>query len=144
MRSFFFETSVKLTYSLIWIVERVGAVFIAVPLWTTQNLKSLIANVGMFFIEKLGADEVKEAEQYAIEVEEAKGYNTELKLLAAAGKVRDHAEELGDWTDDHTEAINSVGEALLNACEWEEDAVHQYLRSIVESIEGLEYQIPED
>lgn len=65
--------------------------------------------------------------------------NMELRLLASAVQVRDHAKESGDWTDRHTEALNAVGEALVVEVNWEEESVHQYLRSLVESIDGLEY-----
>jgi len=65
--------------------------------------------------------------------------NMELRLLASAVQVRDHAKETDDWTDRHTEALNAVGDALIVEAGWEEDAVHQYLRGLVESIDGLEY-----
>ena len=65
--------------------------------------------------------------------------NMELRLLASAVQVRDHAKKTNDWTDRHTEALNAVGDALIVEAGWEEDAVHQYLRSLVESIDGLEY-----
>ena len=60
-------------------------------------------------------------------------------LLASANQVRDHARETGDWTDRHTEALNAIGDALMMEAGWEEDSVHQYLKGLVESIEGLEY-----
>ena len=63
----------------------------------------------------------------------------ELKLLNSASQVRDHAKETGDWTDNHTEAIMAIGNALIAELNWEEDHVHQYLREVVESIDGLEY-----
>ena len=65
--------------------------------------------------------------------------NMELRLLASAVQVRDHAKENDDWTDRHTEALNAVGDALIVEAGWEEEAVHQYLRGLVESIDGLEY-----
>ena len=64
---------------------------------------------------------------------------TELDLLTSASKVRDHAAETGDWTDRHSEALNAIADALVLEMMWEEDAVHQYLREVVESIDGLEY-----
>ena len=63
----------------------------------------------------------------------------ELRLLASANQVRDHARETDDWTDRHTEALNAIGDALMVEAGWEEESVHQYLKSLVESIEGLEY-----
>ena len=65
--------------------------------------------------------------------------NIELRLLASAVQVRDHAKETDDLTDRHTEALNAVGDALIVEAGWEEEAVHQYLRGLVESIDGLEY-----
>ena len=53
--------------------------------------------------------------------------------------MRDHAKDMGDWTEQHSDALEAVGNALLNECDWEEESVHQYLKQIVESIEGLEY-----
>ena len=64
--------------------------------------------------------------------------NIELKLLEAAYKVRNHA-QASDWSDEHTQALEAVGDALLNECGWEEERVHDKLREIVESIEGLQY-----
>jgi len=64
----------------------------------------------------------------------------ELKLLSSASKVRDHAQETGDWTDSHTDALNAIGDALLTQMGWDEEHVHQYLAEVVESIDGLEYE----
>ena len=63
----------------------------------------------------------------------------ELRLLASANQVRDHARETEDWTDRHTEALNAIGDALMFEAGWEEESVHQYLKGLVESIDGLEY-----
>ena len=65
--------------------------------------------------------------------------NIELRLLASASQVRDHAKELGEWTNRHTEAIEAIADALVFETGWEEDSVHQYMREVVESIDGLEY-----
>ena len=144
MKSFLFETTVRITYFLVWAVERIGAVAVFIPLWTTHKSKWLVASIGHAIMMVLDGERVDAVEQEAEMESEAKAVNDELSLLTTAGKVRDHAQETGDWTDYHTEAINQIGDALLNHCEWEEEAVHQYLRGVVESIEGLEYQIPDD
>lgn len=70
---------------------------------------------------------------------ELKAQSMELRLLSSANQVRDHARETSDWTDRHTEALNAIGDALMIEAGWEEESVHQYLRGLVESIEGLEY-----
>ena len=65
--------------------------------------------------------------------------NLELRLLASAQQVRDHAKHNDDWTASHTEALNAIGQALVTEAGWEEDNVHVYLKELVESIDGLEY-----
>ena len=144
MKSFLFESTVRVTYFLVWAIERIGAVAVFIPLWTTHKLKWLVASIGHALMMTLDGAKVDAVEEEAQMESEAKAVNDELSLLTTAGKVRDHAAEHGEWTDYHTEAINQIGEALLNHCEWEEDAVHQYLRSVVESIEGLEYGVSDD
>jgi hypothetical protein len=147
MKSFLFEATVRVTYFLVWLIERVGAVVVFLPLWTTHKLKWLVATIGhglMGLIDGERLSEIEEEEMEADEESETKAIHDELSLLVTAGKVRDHASELGDWTESHTQALNAIGDALLNQCYWEEDDVHQYLRSVVESIDGLEYHLPDE
>ena len=82
-------------------------------------------------------EELLEPETYS----ELKAQDMELKLLISASQVRDHAKNMGDWTEQHSDAIEAIGEALVGELGWEEDHVHQYLREIVESIDGLEYDV---
>ena len=71
--------------------------------------------------------------------EELTRQSTELGLLQSSYKVRDHARETGDWTDHHTEAIEAIGTALLLDIGWEEEAVENHMREVVESIDGLQF-----
>ena len=64
---------------------------------------------------------------------------TELRLLGAANSVKEHAETTGDWTEQHSDALEAISNALLNECSWEEDDIHGYMKRLVESIDGLEY-----
>ena len=73
------------------------------------------------------------------EVTDLQTQQTELNLLSTAAQLRDHARENGGWGPDHEYALNAIGDALLNQLFWEEEAVHQYLKEIVESIDGYEY-----
>ena len=103
----------------------------------------IIGNVGYFLMKLIDAKKVKSYEKL-IEASEEQGSELasqamELRLLASANQVRDHARETDDWTDRHTEALNAIGDALMVEAGWEEESVHQYLKSLVESIEGLEY-----
>ena len=103
----------------------------------------VIGNTGYFLMKLIDAKKVKAYEKL-MEANEDEGSDLEsqameLRLLSSANQVRDHARETKDWTDRHTEALNAIGDALIFEAGWEEESVHQYLRSLVESIEGLEY-----
>jgi len=96
--------------------------------------------VGYFFMKKIDETRCKvvEAESEA-DPAELKVQSMELKLLESSYKVRDHAQETGDWTDHHTEAIEAIGTALLLDIGWDEQSVEQHMKSVVESIDGLEF-----
>ena len=108
----------------------------------TASLR-LVGNVGYFFMNLIDSKKVRLYEQMMdIDEESASELASqamELRLLASANQVRDHARETDDWTDRHTEALNAIGDALMVEAGWQEESVHQYLKDLVESIEGLEY-----
>ena len=103
----------------------------------------VVGNIGYFLMKLIDAKKVKSYEKL-IEASEEQGSELEsqameLRLLSSANQVRDHARETDDWTDRHTEALNAIGDALMVEAGWQEESVHQYLKGLVESIEGLEY-----
>jgi len=132
MRSFLFKA-----------VTQTSAVLIGLTGWLNFTALKVIGNVGYFLMKLIDAKKVKSYEKLieASEVEgsELESQAMELRLLSSANQVRDHARETDDWTDRHTEALNAIGDALMVEAGWEEESVHQYLKSLVESIEGLEY-----
>ena len=124
-------------------VTQTSAALIGLTGWLNFAALKIIGNTGYFLMKLIDAKKVKSYEKL-IEASEAEGSELEsqaieLRLLSSANQVRDHARETDDWTDRHTEALNAIGDALMVEAGWEEDSVHQYLRSLVESIEGLEY-----
>lgn len=131
MRGFLFNT-----------VAQVFALQIAAVNWVSNLLLRILGNVGYFFMKVIDSkrlevyNSMQEAEKSGGELQRQ---SIELRLLASAAQVRDHAKETDDWTDRHTEALNAIGDALIEEIGWEEDSVHQYLKSLVESIDGLEY-----
>ena len=146
MREFVFDAIANVTCFFIWLSDRVFGIPSAALVWLGQRIRIVIAKIGFFFMKIIDSSKARAAE---IEAEndpvELATQGMELKLLAAAYKVRDHAKETGDWTDHHSEAIEAVGNALLLDIGWEEEHIHNYLKSIVESIDGLEYDVfPED
>lgn len=125
------------------LVTQIFAVQIAAANFLHQVTLSVLGNVGYFLMKLIDG---KRLEVYNILLQEAttednelERQNMELRLLSSASQVRDHAKENDDWTDRHTEALNAIGDALVGEMGWEEENVHQYLKSVVESIDGLEY-----
>lgn len=112
--------------------------------WVSKKLLRILGLVGYWAMKtadpkRLALHEGAVAGGLAEGPSSLQAQSMELRLLSSAGQVRDHAKESGDWTEHHTEALNAIGNALMNDHGWEEDSVHQYLKSLVESIDGLEY-----
>ena len=138
MKKTLFSIITWMTYSSIWVTDRAFAVPAALLLTFQAFFRRIIASIGFFFMSKLDPIRCKAAEAEAdTDPGELERQGLELKLLQSAYKVRDHAKESGDWTDQHTEAIEAIGNALLLDMGWTEDAVRDHLRSVVETIDGL-------
>lgn len=115
---------------------------IVVVQWSSALVLKILGTTGHWMLKLADPDRLAlydSVSQQDDQPSELEMQSMELRLLASAVQVRDHAKKTNDWTDRHTEALNAVGEALIIEAGWEEDAVHQYLRSLVESIDGLEY-----
>ena len=131
MRSLLFNVVTQAFASVIWLINSSNTV-----------LLKMVGNTGYFLMKAIDADKINvyeklmEAQEGSSELE---SQAMELRLLSSANQVRDHARENDDWTDRHTEALNAIGDALIVEAGWEEESVHQYLKSLVESIDGLEY-----
>ena len=119
-----------------------------VAAWLIQTINGLaaflVSSIGTLALWMMkGIDEKKLAiYQHIATAEpdaEAESEALELNLLTSAQQVRDHAQESSDWTDNHTNAINAIGNALVDELGWLEEDVHVYMKDLVESIEGLTY-----
>lgn len=131
MRTLLFNAVAQVSAGTIWFLNSIN----------TALLK-MVGNAGYFLMKLIDGRRLAVYEQLAEESQgssELQSQTMELRLLSSANQVRDHARETEDWTDRHTEALNAIGDALISEAGWEEDSVHQYLRSLVESIDGLEY-----
>ena len=133
MRGIAFSLVTKVSSSLIWLITFVNTVSLQV-----------VGNVGYFLMNLIDKKKVEVYSQLVDSLEqpgmtELESQAMELRLLASAGQVRDPAKAEDDWTDRHTDALNAIGDALIREAGWKEDSVHQYLKSLVESIDGLEY-----
>lgn len=125
-----------------WLTTFLASLFIGV----NALIRSFFATLSVKFMTWLDPASMKSYEtqmkimaQVESQPPEVSAMNIELKLLDAGYKVRNHARESGDWTDHHTEALEALGDALLNECGWDEPRVHEKLKEIVESIDGLQY-----
>lgn len=140
MKALLFKATSVATVGAIWAFDRFFAFFIWLLSWTAQITRVVVANIGEFALQKGFPEQYAEVEaQIKLESQQ-----TELNLLASVTKLKEHAISIGEWTEQHTEAINAVGNALFNDCDWDEEHVHQYLKEVVESIPGLQYHEPED
>jgi hypothetical protein len=102
--------------------------------------QQVVAKAGYFLMRVLYSDLLEETEQQmALQTQ-----TMELTLLAKATELKEHAVEIGDWTEHHTLALNAIGKALVEDCQWEEVHVHAYLKNVVESVPGLYYQAGEE
>jgi len=143
MKKVLFDTVVRTTEALI----RLSDWFYAAVIWIPSNLGELsrvtIARLGLFLMNAIDEETVKKSNDLLPSEQKAElqKQQIELHLLSAASMVRDHYLETGEWTDGHSEAIEALGNQLLNECDWEEDDIHDYLRSVVEAGTDLHYGI---
>lgn len=127
----------------VWVIQFIDFAYnlnLRVLTWAYSVIRAGFASVFYFLVKTADKERIEAAEQLV----ELKAQNIELKLLASASQVRDHAVETDDWTEKHTEAIEAIGDALLDECNWEEEHVHNYLREIVQSVDGLTYELFDD
>lgn len=135
MKPFLFSAIGRTTYAIIWVLDQSINLFARIVAYVAGTLRWLVAKTGQFLMEKLTPEQFNEVQrQIEFETQQA-----ELKLLSSASDLKEHAVDIGEWTESHTEALNAIGNALLNDCNWEEQHVHDYLRRVVESVPGLQY-----
>ena len=115
----------------------------AIARFIYENTRVLFGKIGYTVMKLVDAKKVKFYEDMIDSMGKSKvtleDQQTELKLLGSAVTIRDHAMKTGDWTDDHSEALQAIGNNLANTFDWDEDAIHQYFKEVVETIPGLDY-----
>ena len=141
MKNFLYNTVAQVSARQILALDWIHSKVLFVHVFLYGLIRVTMASVGYFFMNFLDKEKTAAASQAIEEPQELKLYNLELRLLAAALKVRDHAKENDDWTSEHSEALEVIGDTLLNDLGWEEENIHSYLREIVESIDGLNYDL---
>lgn len=141
MKNFLYNAIAQVSFRQILALDWIHSKVLFLHVFFYGLIRVLVASVGYFLLNLIDKKKTTAAEELAENAEELKMQQLELRLLAAASQVRDHAEETDDWTEHHTEAISAIGDSLLNELGWEEDNIHQYLREVVESIDGLSYDL---
>ena len=135
MRSFLYETVGKSCFLFAATVEFTGNALIWVIAKAAELLRVGYAHFCMWLLKRIDGKRVQ-AEKDANEESRS---SSELALMAAAISVKESSIEMGDWTEEHSEALNMIGVGLIHECNWEPAAVHRYFKPLVESIEGLDY-----
>ncbi len=79
--------------------------------------------------------------QHAEQVAEQYPLSMELEILGAVTSVKEDALDKKKWTEQHSIALNILGNRLFNECDWDEERIHDYMRRVVESIPGLGYAV---
>jgi len=130
---------------LFQVVAQVSAFFIQLNQRVAITLNSFIGRTAYVLMAMIDRQKLSLYEQIAVTEgdQELVLQQTELNLLNAASQVRDHAKATDEWTAQHTEAINSIAESLMLHFDWEEDYVNQYMKEVIESIDGLEFDLEE-
>jgi HD-GYP domain-containing protein (c-di-GMP phosphodiesterase class II) len=123
-------------------IDRLTAVICTVLIFLNEWNKKLSAAFNIKMLEAIHPESMREANTEIEKMQqrhEAEMASIELKLIKAVHQVRDHARASQDWTEQHSDAVEAVGNALIEECGWEEGDVHQLIKEAVESIDGLEY-----
>lgn len=135
MRSFLFQSASKVgeisvitvQYSAVFTIN-----FIRFVSNTTLQLIAFLTRISMAVIDK---ERFENLEAYYSQ----KDMHIELKTLNSLMILKEDAIAQKRWTGAHTEALQMLGNTLINECDWEENRMHAYMRSVVESIPGLHY-----
>jgi hypothetical protein len=129
--------------TIFWLIQALDFTLRAI-VWLESVLVALlrvgVAKLGLALMIAIDKQAYEDTIEEARAAEEMEQQTTELELLSNATKLKEHALETGEWTDDHSEALNAIGNALLNDCDWDEDDIHRYLKEVVESGTGLSYE----
>lgn len=123
--AFFRETGDLLSYG----VESVSNFFV----W-------IFAHAFRFALWLIDSERVDHAEQ----VIDQYVISRELEILGAISHVKENALNAKVWSENHSKALNILGNRLFQECDWDEERIHDYMRRVVESIPGLGYAVGSD
>ncbi len=135
MKRLIFNASAVVSFSSIWLIDRGLTVLVWALSILAGVLRWAISNGSIQIMKRVDPEEYEALQgQYELEKQQ-----TELELLSSVSKLKEHALKIDEWTEEHSEALEAIANALLNECDWDEDHIHQYMKGVVEGIPGLEY-----
>lgn len=135
MRNFLYESVGRSCILFARASDGLSNIIVYLTVKILESLKVACAHFCMWLLSRIDSKRVANEKS----VNEQIRVNAELALMAAAVHVKEAAEESGDWTEEHSEALNMIGVNLIHECNWEPVAVHRYFKPLVEAIEGLDY-----
>ena len=135
MKQHFFEFHLGITAKTIELIGNISEWLADACLTIGIFLQTAVARVGYKTTAWIYPKNLQEAEKQI----ETAATNIELSVLFKVTELKEHAIRTGEWTESHSEAMNALGNALVNECDWKEDDMHSYIKKVVESVPGLRY-----
>lgn len=140
MKNWLFDNISDTGENLIHGFQLIATGLLSLVAFVSNNLIRATANlfkITLWFIDSQRVD-------HAEHVVEQMSLNNELQILMNVTRVKEDALERRAWTNNHSLALNELSSKLYTECEWDKERIHDYMRSIVESIPGLSYVAGED
>lgn len=140
MRQLLFAAFRTISLASLTVIDFLYSKLAMVHQWIYLNLREAVSAFFYYLMKWLAPEEVEAVEAQVKD----KAITVELGLLNAATLVRDNAMLIGSWEEEHTIALESIANALLNDCGWDEVDIHSYLKEVVEVVPGIDYGFPEE
>jgi len=140
LRNFLFDLTARSGAFAIWLLQGAGkciayvfGAICGVMVWLTANItRTLLVIID------------KRKYEHSLQVTDQYALTRELEILQAVTRVKEDAMNRALWTNNHSIELNMLGSRLYNECEWSEASIHKYMRTVVESIPGLSYMVPDN
>jgi hypothetical protein len=137
MKRFFFESIARIGKWLIVGLSEISELLCLGVEKLFEIFVWIVANIVKLLLSAIDKDRVEHAEQAL----DQSVMSRELEILASISAVKEDALASKYWSNNHSEALNVLGNRLLNECDWDEERIHDYMRRAVESIPGLGYMV---
>lgn len=134
MKDFLFDTISNVSVASIKASDWIGSILIQLIVVISGLHR---AAIGKFCASALNLTDKDRLDKAVAELE-AKAADMELKVLAAGIRIRDHAISSEGWTHSHTEAIEAVGNTLINQFQWDQQAAHEWIQRVVDEVPGVD------